>query len=244
MEKDHKARIGVAILWIILFLIGAAITVTISHLLGMPDLGTPVYGLLFALVLFIYMQKKKAFSYYGIRSLKALDGKTLLYCIPFGLVVIINWIFGFVPSFSWWQIVFAFDALIVGFNEEILFRGFLFKALQKKGNVFAIVISSCVFALLHITALFGGKDILFTLIRCFACGIFGFAVAVFFYRTGNIIPCIIFHGIYNMGSVFTTNDINVIYMKFGLESIILLAYAIYLLRMNKCAAKQTVEQIP
>lgn len=235
--KEHKAKISSAILWIIVYLVGSAIFKTLSCLLNMPDLGVPVYRIIFVLVLLIYMQKMNALSYYGIRSLKELDFNALFYCIPFGLVVIANWI-GCEVSFSWWDLLFTIDALCIGFNEEILFRGFVFKALQEKSKVFAIVVSSCAFGFIHIVNLIGGADVIITLMQIISSCLAGFVFSAFFYRTNNLIPCILCHGLFDVASVFSTKDTNEIFRMWVFTGIIELAYGIYLLRLDKRTANQ------
>ncbi len=241
MAKVHKAKISFSIIWLFVYLTGLLISNILSDLLGVPNLCTTVYRILFVLILFIYMQKKKVLSYYGISSIKKLDSKALQYYIPFGLLVIAPFVFGVEISLSWWQILLlSFDALCIGFIEEVLMRGFLFKALLKKGKVLATVISSCAFGLIHIVNLLGGANILYTLIQIvFACA-FGFVCAIFFYKTNNIIPCIICHGLLDLGALFWTSDAKEMLMIFGLLAFISLVYGINLLKTNKGTTKQTI----
>lgn len=239
MSREYKAKISFAIIWLVVYLIGLLISNILSDLVEIPNLCTTIYRILFVLILFIYMQKKKVLSYYGICSLKMLNSKALLYYIPLGLLVIVPLVFGVEISLSWGQILLlSISALCIGFIEEILMRGFLFKALLERDKVLAIVISSFSFGLIHIVNLFGGADILYTLAQIIFTCAFGFACAMFLYKTNNIIPCILCHGLLDLCALFSTEDTNEMFMIFGLLAIISLTYGIYLQRMNKKTVKQ------
>lgn len=240
MSKDYKAKISFAIIWLVVYLIGLPISNILSDWVEIPNSCTTVYRILFVLSLFIYMQKRKVFAYYGICSLKKLDSKALLYYVPLGLLVAVPFVFGVEISLSLEQILLlSLGALCIGFIEEILMRGFLFKALLEKGKVLAIVVSSCSFGLLHIVNLFGGADILYTLAQIiFACA-FGFACVIFFYKTNNIIPCIVCHGLLDLCALFWTEDEAEMFMIFLLSAIISMIYGIYLLKMNKRTVNRT-----
>ena len=186
-------------------------------------------------------EKKQSLSYYGILSLKELDSKALLYYIPFGLMVIANLSYGFDTSLSSEQILIGIiTALCVGCIEEILFRGFLFKDLLEKGKIFAIIISAFAFGFMHILNWIGGADIVVTIMQIISASAFGFACAVFIYKTKNIIPCIICHELINTVGSFVKENTKIDIIVYALLGVISLAYGIYLLRMNKDVAKKTV----
>lgn len=91
----------------------------------------------------------------------------------------------------------------VGFLEEIIFRGFLFKAIEKSSVKRAIIISSVTFGLGHIVNLFRGyQDLLPTILQiCYAIAI-GFLFTFIFHRSGTLVPCIITHQLVNSLSIF------------------------------------------
>ena len=61
--------------------------------------------------------------------------------------------------------LYVLSMLCVGFIEEIIFRGFLFKALCKDNLKLAIVISSVTFGMGHIVNLLNGSDLIPTLLQ-------------------------------------------------------------------------------
>ena len=78
---------------------------------------------------------------------------------------------GFAPAYSGAALVFAvLSMLLVGYVEEILFRGFLFKALIPKDGVkIAVIISSVTFGIGHIVNLLAGQANLETVLQVFFC---------------------------------------------------------------------------
>ncbi len=107
-----------------------------------------------------------------------------------------------------WTIVAT--TIMVGIGEEMLFRGLIFTAFKEKHGVFiGILVSSFVFGFLHITNLAGGAELGATLFQMLNAGLSGVISAWIFYKTKNLIPSMIFHGIWDMmglvGTVVTVN---------------------------------------
>ena len=118
--------------------------------------------------------------------------------------------------------------LNVGFLEEIIMRGFLFKMMEKDNVKRAIIVSSITFGMGHIVNLLNGADFVPTLLQvCYAIAI-GYMLVMVFYKSKSLIPCIIFHGIFNALSIFSTGKSTVI------SSIILIILCLgYTLYINK-----------
>ena len=94
--------------------------------------------------------------------------------------------------------------LCVGFLEEVIFRGFLFKAIAKDNLKSAIIISSVTFGMGHLVNLFNGSgmDLVSNLCQiCFAIAV-GFLLVTIFYRGGSLLPCMITHSAINTFSTF------------------------------------------
>lgn len=116
----------------------------------------------------------------------------------------------------------------------------MFKALLEKGKIFAIIISAFTFGFMHILNWIGGADIVVTLMQIIFASAFGFACAVFIYKTKNIIPCIICHELINTIGNLGKGNTKIDIIFYAWSGVISLAYGIYLLRMNKDVAKKTV----
>ncbi|MDY3027656.1 MAG: CPBP family intramembrane glutamic endopeptidase [Candidatus Faecivicinus sp.] len=97
--------------------------------------------------------------------------------------------------------------LCVGFLEEVIFRGLLFKAIARDNTRSAIVISSVTFGIGHIINLFNGSgmDLVNNLCQIVFAIAVGFLLVTIFYRGGSLIPCILVHSAINMLGTFA-ND--------------------------------------
>ena len=99
--------------------------------------------------------------------------------------------------------------LCVGFLEEVIFRGLLFKAIAKDNIKSAVVISSVTFGIGHIINLFNGSgmDLVDNLCQIVFAIAVGFLLVTIFYRGGSLLPCIIVHSAINTLGTFA-NDAN------------------------------------
>ena len=92
----------------------------------------------------------------------------------------------------------------VGLLEEVIFRGFLFKAIAKNNIKSAIIISSVTFGVGHLINLFNGSGMELVNNLCqigFAIAV-GFLLVTIFYRGGSLLPCIIVHSAINTLGTF------------------------------------------
>ena len=91
---------------------------------------------------------------------------------------------------------------IAGYVEEVIFRGFLFRAMAKNGLRSAIIVSAVTFGAGHIVNLANTADTFGVLLQiCYAIAI-GFLYTVIVYRGGSLWPCIASHMFVNGSSVF------------------------------------------
>lgn len=94
--------------------------------------------------------------------------------------------------------------LLVGFLEELIFRGFLFKAMCKDSVKSAVIVSSITFGIGHIVNLFNGSGMSVIANLCQICSAIaiGFMFVMMFHTGKSIFPCILTHSILNSLSVF------------------------------------------
>lgn len=92
----------------------------------------------------------------------------------------------------------------VGFIEEVIFRGFLFRALEKDNVKTAIIISSVTFGLGHLVNLINsnGMDFITNLCQVVGAIAIGFLFMTIFYRSGSLMPCILTHAAIDVASCF------------------------------------------
>ena len=85
--------------------------------------------------------------------------------------------------------------LCVGFVEEVIFRGFLFRAMEKDNVKTAIIVSSVTFGLGHVLKPVNGSGagIAENLIQVTAAIAIGFLFVILFHCGESLLPCIITH---------------------------------------------------
>lgn len=168
--------------------------------------------------------------------------KNYLYFIPMWVLVTGNLWGGFAPAYSGAALVFAvLSMLLVGYVEEMLFRGFLFKALAAKNNIqVAIIVSAVTFGIGHIVNLLTGQANLETVIQVFYAVAWGFICTMVFYKSKSLIPCILAHGLVDVFSKFSANNITSEWIYMGVTIVVAIVYCIYLTKAADKAEAETV----
>ena len=125
---------------------------------------------------------------------------------------------------------FSVKMLCVGFLEELIFRGFLFKAMSRDNIKWAVVVSSVTFGLGHIINLINGSGmgLAENLVQIFFAVLIGFLYVIMFWRGGSLWPCVISHGVFNSLSAFSAEDEGMI--QLGILCVLTVAYAVVLLK--------------
>lgn len=200
----EKGELLFAILWIVIYCVTNSLTNEISRMIGIDSSITFVLNLLLSILLFFWMTKSGLTEKYGLCKPQAPASKFLWY-IPLLLIVSRNFWCGTAMNLPALDTVFYICNMIcVGFLEEIIFRGFLFKALAKENAKMAIIISSITFGLGHLLNLINGSgmDLVANLCQVFGAIAIGFLFVILFHRGKSLLPCIIAHAAINATSVF------------------------------------------
>ena len=123
--------------------------------------------------------------------------------------------------------------LNVGIIEEIIFRGFLFRMMEKDNIKLAVVVSSLTFGIGHIVNLFNGAELLPTLLQiCYASAV-GFLFVIIFIKSKSIIPCIVAHSANNALSIFYEENTITLVIAPLFMIIVSFIYAIYIIRISE-----------
>ena len=231
----NKSELSFTILWIIIYVVGTSIFDNISNTIGLHKLFTFIYLILLTYIIIIFLKKNKLFKKYGLCK-SEVSSKKLLYYLPLIFIMTCNVWFGISVNNSIIEILLYIASMFcVGFIEEIIFRGFLFKTMSKDNVKFAIIVSSVTFGIGHIVNLINGSgaDVISNLCQVGYAMAGGFMFVSIFYKSKSIWPCITSHSIINALSIFNnTTGINVI-----ISSIILFVvssgYGIYILKNIK-----------
>ena len=140
---------------------------------------------------------------------------------------------GFSLRYEGFSLVFAALSLaLVGYVEEVIFRGFLFRAMLKEGNPkVAVIVASVTFGLGHIMNLFTGQATLETLVQiCYAVA-WGFMFTYAFYKSGCLWPSVIAHAMVDALSVFARDSDVMSWVYVALTILIAIPYCLYLRKL-------------
>lgn len=194
---------------------------------GLTDYRSAIINTIFSVALLVLIISLKRVSYYGLAKVTNLKG--YLYFIPLVLIISVNLWNGFNINNTSNEILFHILAMLnVGFIEEIIFRGFLFKMMEKDNVKSAIIVSSITFGIGHIVNLLNGADFVPTIIQiCYAMAI-GYLFVIIFYKSKSLVPCIIAHSLINCFSIFNVENKLSLYIAPVFLIVVPLTYAIYI----------------
>ncbi len=199
---------------------------------GVEDARSAVINTLFSLALVALTLKLNKLSFYGLK--RAENPKKYLYFLPLALIVSVNLWGGVQINHTAGQILFhILNMLNVGFIEELIFRGYLFKMMAKDNVKVAASVSSVTFGIGHVVNLLNGADLVPTLLQiCYATAI-GYLFVIIFQKSGSLIPCIVTHSLTNALSIFNEKNAVSTYVSSAFLIIFPVLYALYIQRKEK-----------
>lgn len=230
----RKNELTFAILWIVAYVVLSSLADQLSESIGVVKSVTVVLHVGLSLILFIWIRKNDLCEKYGFCS-SGIPAKRFLYYLP--LVII--------ASASLWggvglryglagTVFYVISMCCVGFLEEVIFRGLLFRAMEKDSLRTAILVSSLTFGLGHIVNLFNGsgRDFASSVIQIIFAVLVGLVLVLIFHRGGSLIPCIVFHSVNNALGAFevegTMDPKENMLINILLIIVVLGGYALYL----------------
>ena len=231
MKKLYeKKEVLIAVLWIVAY---CALTIPVRGNLGdeSPWMLAALAALAVAATLFIKGNALE--SKYGLTGWAETPRK-YLYFLPMFFLATGNLWSGFGLEYQGLSEVLAIlSMLLVGYVEEVLFRGFLFKALLKKdGPKPAILISAITFGIGHIMNLLAGQASLETAAQVVFAIAWGMIFTVAFYKSGSLWPCIVAHGLVNAFSKLNGENPIAEWVYIGATIVVALVYCPYLLKLE------------
>lgn len=233
MYKIYKKNeLSFSLIWIVGYVVVFSMADNISNSYGVLKIVTAPVAVVFVLLILGFVKKHSLMEEYGLCSFKG-NVKDYLYFIPLILIMSINLWNGIAVKNSCIEIIlFVISMICVGFIEEVIFRGFLFRAISRDNIKLAVIISSVTFGMGHIVNLLNGHDLVPTLLQiCYATAI-GFLFTILFYKGRSLWPCIITHGIFNSLSIVgisSTSFTNEIIISVVLSAVSI-AYALWILK--------------
>lgn len=204
----NKSELTFSILFICIYVIGASLCDVFSDMVNISKVFTFPFLLVLTTILFIWIKRNNLTQKYGL-SKPRFGAKKFLYYVPLIILISTNLWFGVKQNFGWLESTLnVLTMLCVGIVEELIFRGLLFRAMEKNNVKSAIIVSSITFGIGHIVNLLtlGNSGLLSNICQVFYAMAVGFLFVIMFYKGGSLIPCILTHSLVNALSVFQNTD--------------------------------------
>ena len=225
-----KSELAFALVWIGIYCVGMSVFDEISRSIGVESSASALFAAAASLFLYFWLKKQGKLERFGLCGPTA-PARTFLFYIP--LIVITG-------KNLWGGVTMQYDAvgtvcfivkmLCVGFLEELIFRGFLFKAMSRDSIKWAVVVSSVTFGLGHIINLLNGSGmgVAENLVQIFFAVLIGFLYVIIFWRGGSLWPCVISHGVLNSLSAFSATGESM--LRVVILCVLVVAYAVVLMK--------------
>jgi len=208
MKKLYeKSELTFAIVWIVVYCVLQSLANPLNRMIGVDYSASAAFCVLQTVVLLTFILKNDLRKRYGLCGSSVPAGRFLFY-LPLLVLASGNLWNGVALNYPAADTVCRIVCMLcVGFLEEVIFRGLLFKAIAKDNIKSAVIISSVTFGIGHIINLFNGSgmDLAENLCQIVFAVAVGFLLVTVFYRGGSLLPCILVHSAINTLGTFA-ND--------------------------------------
>jgi len=237
MQKLYeKNELWFALVWIGVYVVGTSVADRVSERIGPEKCMTLPFLLLLCALALVWLSKNGLYRKYGLCRSK-INAAGFLYYLPLAGLASCNFWLGVRVNLSPLETaLYVGSMLCVGFLEELIFRGFLFRAMCRDSVRAAIIVSSLTFGIGHLVNLVNGSGMGLLANLCQVCyaAAAGFLFVLIFHKGGSLLPCIVTHGVLNACSAFA-NEARVTAQSQIVTSVILtvlsLGYALMLLKL-------------
>jgi len=214
MKKLYsKSEITFALVWIGLYVVVMNIALQFcggfDDLAGktVPQMLIPVICILIlAIASTVWILRNGLTEKFGLCKFKG-NAQAFLWFLPLVIMSCTNLKNGLTLSASLAvSALMAVNLAVGGYVEEIIFRGFLFRAMAKDNLRSAIIVSAVTFGAGHIVNIFNTSDIFGVLLQVGYAIVIGFLYTLIVYKGGSLLPCIASHIFVNGSSVFARDE--------------------------------------
>lgn len=205
-----KTELGFALVWIGLYVV--VMNIALQFCGGFDDLESKTVAQLLVPVVCIFVLAVAATLWilqngfaekFGLCAFKG-NIKSFLWFVPLIILSCTNLKNDLALSASFGvTLLMAVNLALGGYVEEIIFRGFLFRAMAKDNLRSAIIVSAVTFGAGHIVNVLNTADIFGVLLQVGYAIAIGFLYTVIVYKGGSLWPCIASHMFVNGSSVFS-----------------------------------------
>lgn len=205
----EKSQIWFAVAWIIAYIILASAGDNISAEIGIAKIATLPILIALSVILYFFVRKNGLLQKYGLCK-PVISAARMLFYIPLIVLLTANLWYGVAMNQSPLEtVLYILSMFCVGFLEEMIFRGLLFRAMAKNGVRSAIIVSSVTFGIGHIVNLINGSgaELLPNLLQVVYAVAAGFAFVMIYRKTKSLVICIVTHSVFNGLSAFANEAV-------------------------------------
>lgn len=235
-----------ALAWIGIYIGVVNVGDALSELIGVENAVTALLLIVLCVVAVRYLRANGWLEHYGLRAMRRTDFVRTLYYLPLLVIGLLQLIKGPKDGLDLQSVLLVVVLMLgVGFLEELIFRGFLYRALRTQhGVVAAVLISGVTFGVGHVVNLargYTGTQQLLQIVIAIALGI---VLALLFAVTGTIVPGVVFHVLLNISANVTSNNQRLEAYVVAASVLICAAYLPYLLRkLRKQTAHDALDPV-
>lgn len=201
----EKTGLGFAILWIGAYCVLMSVGDSLSQSLGTEKSVTLPVAVALSAVILLFIKKNGLSEKYGLCRPR-LKASSVLFYVPLLILLTVNLWHGVAFNLTAGEtVLYILTMLLVGFLEEVIFRGLLFGAMKKDSLKAAVIVSSVTFGMGHIINLINGSgaEFLPNILQVIYATATGFMLVMLYLKTESLIVAVAFHGAFNALSVFS-----------------------------------------
>lgn len=230
-EKDP---VWFAVGWIILYVVLFGNADSLSETIGISKLLTVPVGLALSGILYSFVRKNGLSRHFGLCRTTG-NYRQYLWFLPLAVISSVNFWHGLTINVSLLEtILYILSMFCVGFLEEVIFRGLLFKGMAETNVTAAVIVSSLTFGMGHIVNLLLGAPVLDTMLQLVYASAIGFCYTALFLVSGSILPCIASHIFVNSTSIFAAEPAALAHIIITIvQTVLSIGYGLWLLRWMK-----------
>lgn len=228
-----------SLIWIAAYCILQSLANALDDAAGLRYACSALFALLQTSLLFAFLHKNSLFQKYGLCP-SPFPARRFFYYLPLLCLAGSNLWNGLALRDSALELTFYVCLMLcVGFLEELIFRGFLFKAIAKTKPARAMLISSLTFGIGHLLNLANGSGMSTTanLLQVAGAIGFGFLFVFLFHRGKSLLPCIFTHEAVNLSAAFANETGLSAEKQLAFLLVLLLIIVVYLLFLAKSLPK-------
>ncbi len=231
-----KSELAFALVLIGVYIVLQSLALELDRLIGIEYAASALLCTTQAAVILAFVAKNRLRERYGLVKPR-IPARRMLCWIPLIILATRNFWGGLALNFTpLGTLCYLICMLAVGVVEELIFRGFLFRAMEQNDLRSAIIVSSVTFGIGHIVNLVNGSgmELAENLMQIVGAVAIGFLFVIILHRSGSLLPCIAAHSFINMSSAFAgkTHDARQIVLSLVMTAIAA-AYAIFITKSTE-----------